>query len=347
MKKSILALALLSSMGAAAGFSTSASAAVGNPFLRFPDHKGSPERIAAAIEASLPRDKTGYGRAIIDPALCRQNGSCSTAEDYVDQLQVADPDGAPKEASLLPAFFRSLVEVETSPNDVYWMSCLVSDGHGGWTPKAKCLKRNFLPGEKAYMDPKTHKIIVAGDCSNPIEFKVEDCLYINIGVDAGQELHGFRLNEASPRDKCGPMLLLEGTSVYVTPTDDCPRVNCTAVRPAHYLGDVAIKDDETFSFKAKVTGRYILRVSPEDLNTHGIWLFCLYDPRTGIQSQGETIFGMTWDTTIGQTGQKPHHSYYQSWAYISHQGSTKSTPAWRASGGRERIWTNEVNGQPF
>ncbi len=351
MKKSILALALLASTGAAAGFSTAASAAIGNPFLK---NYGTPQHIADALEASLPRDKSGNGRALIDPKLCHTNGSCATAENFLDQLQFADPGGAPQTVQELPAYLRSLVVVDTNPDDVYSMSYLVPDGYGGWSPahgdaNHKDLTRHFKPGEKAYMNPKTGKIVLAGDCSNPIEFKVDDCLYIDLGVDQGQELHGFRLNQSSPRDKCGPLLLLAGATGYVMPTDDCPRANCTAVRPAQFLGGVPIEDGETFSFRAPVTGRYILRVSKQDLGTKGIWLFCLYDPRTGVQSFGETVFSSNWKAPIGQSGIVPTLSYRIDHVYISHLGKTskEATVAWFAKGGKERIWTDYKTGQKF
>lgn len=140
-----------------------AAAPVGNPFLRGMDN---PTELASVIEAGLLRDPSGTQR--LDPVQCRRNGSCASANDYLQTLWAYNPGLRARvpNVAALPAYLRSLEE-RNAPAGRHWMACLKAT-RGVYRPVLDCLARPFHRGETAWVDPITGKAVFARDCTNPV-----------------------------------------------------------------------------------------------------------------------------------------------------------------------------------
>src|SRR3989344_2870607 len=161
MKKFIGMFAALI-LGAVTIFAVNA-APVGNPFLK---GVNSPSELAGKIEASLAKDPKGT--TMLDAARCKKDGSCARPLDYLMTLQQSDPDARLTDVAQVPVFLRTL-RVTDAPMGEYWISCLKPTGKGAYEPVLHCLSRSFKPGEKAWVNPKSGRIVFASDCTNPIE----------------------------------------------------------------------------------------------------------------------------------------------------------------------------------
>ena len=163
------------------------AAPVGNPFLR---GVGSPEELAKRIEDSL-HDHDQNGRAIIDINRCRQDGACARPVDYLKMFQESDPGASLVVVDQLTAFLRKLVE-ESAPDGEYWMACLKYDPY---RPVLHCVSRRFKPGEKAWVNPATHRIVLASDCTNPVEKEVpKRCVEVHVFTRATDTELRFELS---------------------------------------------------------------------------------------------------------------------------------------------------------
>lgn len=242
---------------------TAHAAPVGNPFL-----KGlkNPQELADKVAASLAQDPSGS--SIIDPGRCKQDGSCARPNDYLAMIRQTDP-GAVTSVSQLPDFFSGLVAV-VAPKGQYWLACLKVEAPGKYTPYLHCLSRTFKRGEKVWMDPKTKRLILASDCTNPIEKPVRQ---------ACAEIHFF----AYPRNGdtvvryalIGPQMLDDECFGLKRPgeveferlwKDECARSGCDFSgasafygQPVQLIGSTAIT----------APGEYILRV-PAALSTSSL-----------------------------------------------------------------------------
>lgn len=164
------------------------SAGTGMPMM-----KGlkSPTELAALVDRSLASDPTG--RKLLDPARCKQNGSCATAYDYFQGIQLAHPSAQLGNIAELPRYLRSLRKQPAPPGEWYMSRMLVRGekhtyDHAAW-------KRAFFKGEVVWDDPNTGEHILAGDCSNiiaprPVKLTpprkvVDECAKVRITVPGG------------------------------------------------------------------------------------------------------------------------------------------------------------------
>ena len=138
-------------------------AAVGDPFLK---GLSNPEELADKVRVSLVRNPKGT--SVIDPVRCKRDGSCATPENYLRMFQESDPGAGLTTVAQVPTYLRNL-EVADAPAGEYWLSCLKPSSRGIYEPVLHCLSRSFKPGEKAWIDPKTRRIVLASDCTNPVE----------------------------------------------------------------------------------------------------------------------------------------------------------------------------------
>ncbi|MBU6388268.1 hypothetical protein KGQ72_00050 [Patescibacteria group bacterium] len=143
-----------------------ASAATGATWKPFLHGMKTPAELADKVQVSLVKDPTG--NAIIDPARCKRDGSCAKPLDYFEMFKVSDPEARLTDAMQVPAYLRTL-EIAPAPEGEYWISCLRSASHGTFKPVLHCLSRKFKPGEHAWVNPKTRRVILASDCTNPVE----------------------------------------------------------------------------------------------------------------------------------------------------------------------------------
>lgn len=152
---------------------STATAATWKPFFR---GINSPAELADKVEASLT--KNPKGTSMLDPERCKRDGSCATPLNYFEALKQVDPGAHLTSVTQVPGFLRTL-QVIDAPAGEYWISCLRPSGRGTYRAVLHCLSRSFKPGEKAWIDPKTNKILFASDCTNPVEKPVKDeCVYI-------------------------------------------------------------------------------------------------------------------------------------------------------------------------
>ena len=225
MYKFIVIVAAL--MLSAATVSTVDAAPAGKPFLR---GVISPTDLANRIEQSLWENR--QGTKIIDPELCMKNGSCATANDYLVMFQESDPGANLTKVAEIPGFLRTLKVVDGPPGE-YWVACLKPAGKGTFTPVLHCLSRRFKPGEKAWIDPKTKKIVLASDCTNPVEKEVPPkvCVEVHFFTKPGDKPVRFALfgHEKIPiRDEC-ISIKRAGESEFDSMhnwTDECERRGC-------------------------------------------------------------------------------------------------------------------------
>jgi hypothetical protein len=203
----------------------------GNPYWR---GYASPGQLADAVEASLAKDPSGT--AVVNPERCKRDGSCATADDYLVTLRESQPEARSRLSSVadLPAYLRSLVSVE-APKGKYWMAMLKfsSSAKTHWRPVLHGLVRHFKPGEHAWMDPATKRLVFAEDCTNPIEKPEvpEPCVEIHFFTKPGDT--GVRFKEYGPTDladekECTPALKRAGEQDFEYPwEDECPSQWCT------------------------------------------------------------------------------------------------------------------------
>lgn len=128
----------------------------------------NPPDLANRIEVALVTDPKGTH--MLDPEYCVKSGSCASPRDYLVMFQESDPKAGLTAVSQIPAFLRSL-KIENAPSGEYWLACLKPSGKG-YKPILHCISRRFKPGEKAWIDPKTRRIVLASDCTNPVEKEV-------------------------------------------------------------------------------------------------------------------------------------------------------------------------------
>ncbi len=169
------------------------AAPVGKPFM-----KGviNPTDLANRIEVALAKDHTGTH--MLDPEYCAKSGSCASPRDYLEMFQESDPKAGITDVSQIPAFLKSL-KVEDAPSGEYWLACLKPLGKG-YKPILHCVSRRFKPGEKVWIDTKTRRIVLASDCTNPVEKEVppQACVLIRFFTKPGDTVVRFAL--LGPKD---------------------------------------------------------------------------------------------------------------------------------------------------
>lgn len=143
------------------GMTTVSAAPSGNPFLR---GVKNPSHLAELIEANLARDPSGT--TMLDPEQCKRNGSCAAPVMYLESFKKHDPDAGLATVQDLPAYLRSLV-MQDPPGGTFWMDCIKKTS-GIYHVVSNCLVRSFKKGEKAWVNPRTGRVALASDCTNPV-----------------------------------------------------------------------------------------------------------------------------------------------------------------------------------
>ncbi len=220
---------------AASVFLTAASShatPVGDPFLR---GMTSPMELADKIQASLAVDPTG--QTIIDSARCNRDGSCARPSDYLVMLQESDPSAHLGAVADLVPFLRSLVQ-EVAPSGQYWMACLKVNGSKR-TPFLHCISRNFAPGEKAWVDPNSERIVLAQNCTNPVEKPVsEACVEVHFWTHPGDQVVRFALLGPEPvSDDCVGVERAGESSFERWWPDECELAGCDFSQDAVVVGE--------------------------------------------------------------------------------------------------------------
>ena len=238
MKKFISMFAALI-LGAVTIFAVNA-APVGNPFLK---GVNSPSELAGKIEASLAKDPKGT--TMLDAARCKKDGSCARPLDYLMTLQQSDPDARLTDVAQVPVFLRTL-RVTDAPTGEYWISCLKPTGKGAYEPVLHCLSRSFKPGEKAWVNPKSGRIVFASDCTNPIEKPVppkQACAEVRFFTKKDDPQYGTDtavrfaiVGPADVKDDCIGVKRAGEEDFERWWTDECKNVHCEFAAPAAVVG---------------------------------------------------------------------------------------------------------------
>lgn len=231
MRKLIAFLAL--ALGALFAASA-ATAAVGKPFL-----KGvkSPSDLASRIELSLAKDPSG--KSMLDPAQCKQDGSCASPIHYLEALQRVDPGAHLTKVAEIPVFLRTLRVVD-APAGEYWISCLKPQTSGGFQVEIHCLSRTFKSGEKAWVDARTNRIVFASDCTNVVEKQIPvktACVEIAFTTKPGDLVVRFALmGPENVADDCVGVKKKGQTEFARLWKDDCPDEYCGFIGPSQVVG---------------------------------------------------------------------------------------------------------------
>ena len=290
-----LVVALMLLCGAAAA----SAAPRGNAFCK---NAGTPTHLAALVEQSLDKDPSG--NTPLDPKACHMENPAAppaTPNDFLAMLKVSDPNSGVTRAAQLPAYFRSLVRVTVYGE--YWSACLAPRGRV-WIPLANCIARRLHKGEVAWGNPVTHKPVLQGDCSNPMQQPqpVTGCVDVLVPVEPGDEI---RIKEYGPQD-LAPMpctgLKRVGETVFESPfVEHCPDWTCTFAGADQAVGNTGW---QTGSWRANYEGWAVLRlpgVVAEENSGYRVF-FCLRDVQ-GDQSCG---LGVRWFDYLARRQLQPH-----------------------------------------
>lgn len=264
----------------------------------------NPQKLAVMVEQALIGDPTG--KSMINTDACRKTASCASPADYLKTLQKSDPDAHLSSLSDLPSYLRSL-RMEEAPAGKYWMACLRHSRTSptGYEPLLHCLARAFKPGEKVWINPQTKRIVLAADCTNPVE-KPEvpvvknPCVYEPIYMKVGDSV---RFKQYGPKNASShecTALKRAGESDYESPfVERCPQdEHCDFSVPDADLGEVGF---EQGSFTATVSGYQVFRLPPEfaEEKEGYIMVFCL--EREGAHSCGMDV---RWFDFVPDSGTK-------------------------------------------
>lgn len=266
----------------------------GNAFCK---NAGTPTHLAALVEQSLAKDASG--NTPLDPAACHQ-ARPATPNDFMAVLKVSDPDSGVSYVSQLPSYFRSLVRVKVYGE--YWSACLAPRGKR-WIPLPNCVARKLHTGEPAWGNPVTHKPVLQGDCSNPMQQPppIAGCVDILIPVQAGDEV---RIKEYGPHDMAlMPCIGLKrvGEVVFESPfVERCPDPLCSFAGADAAVGNSGW---QTGSWRSDDKGWALLRlpgVVAEENSGYRVF-FCLRDA-AGRQTCG---IGVRWFDYLARSQLQP------------------------------------------
>ncbi|MDB5266154.1 MAG: hypothetical protein JWM39_867 [Parcubacteria group bacterium] len=223
--------------------------------------------LANHIDASLAIDPTG--NRPVNLAMCQPNGySCGTPNILLRLALRSDPDRKGRlTLQNLSAFVRILVLAKDSdpPGSQRWMGCILRNTK---QEKWDCMTRPYDPGEKVYVDPENMKPVIPLNCVNFIGDIVPEngCAYIYFSLHETDEVHvGPEQDNLkySEDDVCRPAIQEPNDNEFRSALifDQCPRVVC------NNLG-------KWFSFKAPVSGIYILRLPKSVAYSDVVLDFC-------------------------------------------------------------------------
>lgn len=226
-------IAMLALVIATLAHTVAYAAPVGKPFLH---GVSTPTELASKVQASLT--KNPKGTSIIDPERCKRDGSCATPANYLEMFQKSDPEARLTMAQV-PDFLRTL-RIANAPPDDYWLACLKPNGKGGYQAVLHCLSRKFKPGEKAWMDPKSGRLVLASDCTNPVEKSVPPklaCVEVHFFTKPGDTVVRFDIQgPADVADDCIGVKRAGETDFERWWADECANIHCDFSANAAFMG---------------------------------------------------------------------------------------------------------------
>ncbi|MFA6279031.1 MAG: hypothetical protein WCS97_01855 [Candidatus Paceibacterota bacterium] len=246
----IVVLALFATLAMA---SVMLAAPIGKPFLH---GVKTPAELADKVQASLA--KNPKGTSIIDPERCKRDGSCASPANYFEMFKESDPEARLTDVAQVPAFLKRL-EIAPAPEGEYWISCLKPSGKD-YKPVLHCLSRPFKKGEKAWVDPQTKRIVLASDCTNPVEKpapKKEACVEIHFFTKQGDS--GVRFALLGPKDvkdDCIAVKRAGEEDFEQLWADECSNVHCDFSADAAVVGQPV----RIMGSYVPVPGEHILRL---------------------------------------------------------------------------------------
>lgn len=245
----------------------------GKPFLK---GVGTPQNLASKVEASLAKDPTG--NSVIDHARCGQDGSCARPVDYVEMFRLSDPAARPITAKELPDFLRTL-RVEEAPRGEYWLACL-KDGK----PVLHCVARRFKPGEKVWVNPQTGRILLAQDCTNPVERPVRArCVEVHFTTKLGDDVVRFALLGPAPiASDCYAIKKAGEEEWEALWRDECASADCNFGA----VSAVVRQPVQTIGSYLPEPGDHILRLPAEAAIRGSLYRTALCLDRGGLHSDG-------------------------------------------------------------
>jgi len=286
------------------------AAPVGNPFLR---GVKSPAELASKMETSLASDSTG--RSIIDPERCKRDGSCARPADFLEMFQKSDPQAHLGTVWQVPGFLRTL-QVAPAPQGEYWMACLK-----GSHPVLHCLSRRFKLGEKAWINPATHRVVLASDCTNPVEKEVKDkCVYIHFFTRSPDTVVRFALlGPYDVNDDCVGVKRAGESDFERWWTDECADKNCD------FSGAVAVVGQPVRLAGSYVPapGEHVLRLPAMVAEANSLFRTVLCLDRDGEHSDG---VGVQW-FDYSRVGQRTAYVWYDR-SRVPQKATSRLTWTW-------------------
>lgn len=237
------------------GWATMAAAAPrGDAFLH---GMHSPAELAAVIQGNLASYPDGQHK--LDPVSCqpgKHDRSCAAPVDYLEKIQEIDPKAHLTKVEQLPAYLYSLESRPAPQGQYYWLACKTLDGK----PLLHCVRRKFKPGEQVWVNPKTKVMILASDCTNPIQGPdlPQQCVYIRL---EDFKVADVRLKQYGPTDiSSDPCTALKraGETEWESPfVEKCPDKHCSFTAVDRALGE---QGWQTGSFPVSEHGVDVLRL---------------------------------------------------------------------------------------
>ena len=98
---------------------------------------------------------------------CKCDGSCATPENYLRMFQESDPGAGLTTVAQVPTYLRNLEVADAPAGDIG--SCASSPRVEAFMSPYCIVFLARSNREKAWIDPKTRRIVLASDCTNPVE----------------------------------------------------------------------------------------------------------------------------------------------------------------------------------
>ncbi len=282
-----------------------AQAAVGKPFLH---GVTSPADLANKIQQSLYQNPKGT--SMLNPARCKKDGSCASPIHYLQALQKVNPGAHLTDVSQLPDFLLALKVVD-APAGEYWISCLKPSGQGTYQVVLHCLSRTFKKGEKAWVDPKTNRIVFASDCTNVVEKPVppkDGCVYIPFTTKSVNTVVRFAAvgpADISKDDDCLAVKAAGDTEFERWWVDTCASADCDFSEPASVVGQ-QIRVIGSYEPKP---GEHVLRLPKyfAEIGSLFVTLLCVED-RVAGHSDTIGVRGHYYRVQSGRTEARVYYS---------------------------------------
>jgi hypothetical protein len=202
------------------------------------DPRGAQIALADLIARSLAQDSTG--NRLLNPAACRDNGSCATPNTYFVAITTWHPRSGITSVAELPKYIVGLKNVLT---DGRFLSARML---GRQLDLSSGFSRTLAKGEFAWQDTQTGEIILLENCGNVAkemddvaEVSVQDnCVTVAMRRPAGTERVGWEVTPDHLGSRCWG--ILQDGNIKTEMTDQCPKKNCNFTSANAFL----VKFDE-------------------------------------------------------------------------------------------------------